>query len=365
MVNVPQLLHLNVGELEAAADAWSGIASKLTGAKDGYTSAVVDPLKNHKWDGEAGDAAARICDGIRLDIEAVVIEVTAVQKFLDDVASGTGDGFGNLRTHQQRLVELNQEAISKGLQLREDGSVHWEEIRAPGPLTPEEQQRHNEKNAQSADLEKRVKAVLKDATDIDDTMTRGLKVIFGEEDTFRTEDRNRHTKDGGLGDDANEAQLSGVYAYLLAKGWGDAANLLDHFLDGGGEPVEIDANRLLNDVPKFKQDVAATLGDVKNLPDGPFTTEWKNTSSPADQNLNWYYALNNFDYRVVGEKHGDQITYHVEVEKRYDWGVPSEHRRDLDKGPIHFEQSDVARLNMTGKAKDFDVHGSTGTMTSP
>jgi hypothetical protein len=365
MVTVPQLISLNIGELEAAADAWAGIASKLNGARDGYASAVVDPLKNKKWEGEAGDAAAGVCENIRLDMEAVAIEVQGVQKFLDDVANGSGDGFGNLRTHQQNLVQLQREAIDKSFTVAEDGSVNWAEFRAPGPLTPEEQQRHNDKNAQADDLERRIKAVLKSATDIDDVLTRGLKVIFGEESTFRTENRGRHTKDGNLGDDFVEGELSGVYSYLELKGWDDAANLLDHYLDAGGEPVDIDANRLLADVPTFQQDVNSTLGDVRKLPDGPFTTEWKNSSSPADENLNWYYALNNFDYRVVGEKHGDQITYHVEVEKRYDWGIPSEHRRDLDKGPIHIEQSDVARLNAVGKAKDFDVHGSTGTMTSP
>jgi hypothetical protein len=365
MVNVPQLLNLNIGGMEGAADAWGDISAKLTGAKDGYTSAVVDPLKGKKWDGEAGEAATKVCENIRLDIEAVATEAEAARKFLDTMAGGSGDGFGNLRKQQQDLIQVQHEVAGKGYQIREDGSVHWEEIRAPGPLTPEEQQRHNLKNQEAAEYEKRIKEILKTATEIDDWITRGLKVIFGDEETFRTENRGRHTTDGDYGDDLVEAQLSGVYTYLKAKGWDDAANLLDHYLDADGGPVDIDANRLLNDVPKFKNDVNTTLDDIRKGPDGPFTTEWKNTSSPADQNLNWYYALNNFDYRVVGEKHGDQITYHVEVEKRYDWGVPSEHRRDLDKGPIHFEQSEIARLNMVGKAKDFDVRGSTGTMTSP
>jgi hypothetical protein len=365
MVTVSQLATLNIGQLQSAADAWGGIASTLYRTRDGFGSNIVDPLKNHKWNSDAGDAAAKICENIRLDMEAVAIEVQAVQKFLDDVSTGTGDGFGNLQTHQQDLHQLQTEIIGKGMSLADDGHVTWAEIRAPGPLTPEDQQRINEKNQLAAGFEKRAKAILKAASDIDDSLTRGLEVIFGTEDTFRTEHRWRHTKDGGFGDDVNESKLDGVFAYLKLKGWNDAASLLDHYLNGNGEPVNIDANRLLNDDPTFKQDVNTTLGDIKKLPDGPFTTDWKNSSSPADKNLNWYYALNNFDYRVVGEKHGDQITYHVEVEKRYDWGVPSEHRRDLDKGPVHFEQSDISRLNLVGKGKDFDVHGSTSTMTSP
>jgi hypothetical protein len=48
----------------------------------------------------------------------------------------------------------------------------------------------------------------------------------------------------------------------------------------------------------------------------------------------------------------------------YDWGIPSEHRRDLQKGPVHFEQADLARLNLVGEATDFDVTGKTGTKTT-
>ncbi len=79
-----------------------------------------------------------------------------------------------------------------------------------------------------------------------------------------------------------------------------------------------------------------------------------------------YYGLNHFQYRTVGEKHGDQVTYHVEVQKRYDWGVPSEHRRTQTAfgGPfkMELEQADLARLNSTGLARDFDVKGSSGQM---
>lgn len=45
-----------------------------------------------------------------------------------------------------------------------------------------------------------------------------------------------------------------VHAYLRLRGWHDAADLLDHYVDGSGDPVDIDANRLLHDSPTFKQD---------------------------------------------------------------------------------------------------------------
>lgn len=369
MVTVSQLLQLNIGEFEAAADGWYGVASKLYQSRDSFASSVVDPLKNQKWQGDTGNAATKVCENIRLDMEAVAVEAQGVQKFLDNMASGSGDGSGNLRKHQQDLQQLGQEVIHKGMQLRDDGSVHWAEISAPGPPSPEDQQRINQKNQEAAGFEKRAKAILKAATDIDDNLARGLKVVFGDKTTFRTEHRWRHVKGVTDADTTRELELRGVQGYLTAKGMGDAANLLDHYLDGSGKPVTIDANRLLNDSPTFKQDVNSSLGDIRKMPDGPFQTAWKPSSSPANQNLNWYYALNNFQYRVVGEKHGGQINYHVEVQKRYDWGVPTEHRRDLDAKPggvpvVHLEQSQVARLNQLGLGKDFDVHGTTGTMTA-
>ena len=71
-------------------------------------------------------------------------------------------------------------------------------------------------------------------------------------------------------------------------------------------------------------------------------------------------------YRVVGHKPGDVVTYQVEVRKRYDWGVPSEHRADLvaPGKVVDAEQSEIARLNHTRLAQDFDVHGRTSTMTT-
>jgi hypothetical protein len=363
-------MSLNVGQMESAADTWHGIASKLYQSRDGFAQAVVDPLKGHKWQGETGDAATKVCENIRLDIEAVAVEAQGVQKFLDNMASGSGDGSGSLRKHQQDLQQVQQEVLNKNMRLEDDGSVHvGPSVRAPGPVSPEEQQRTNQEKQEAAGFERRAKAILKAATEIDDNMSRGLKVIFGEEDTFRTEHRWRQTKPGHREGDAIENQLRAVGLGLNAKGWGDAASLLDHYLDGSGKPVTIDANRLLNDSSTFKQDVNTTLGEVRKMPDGTFQTGWNSSSAPAGKNLNWYYALNNFQYRVVGEKHGGQIKYHVEVQKRYDWGVPTEHRRDLDYKPggvplIHLEQAEVAQLNALGKAKDFDVHGTTGTMTA-
>ncbi|MFE7301572.1 hypothetical protein [Streptomyces sp. NPDC057579] len=46
-----------------------------------------------------------------------------------------------------------------------------------------------------------------------------------------------------------------------------------------------------------------------------------------EKRTDWYYGLNHFQYRVIGEKHCDQVTYRVDVQKRYDWGATARPRR--------------------------------------
>lgn len=57
------------------------------------------------------------------------------------------------------------------------------------------------------------------------------------------------------------------------------------------------------------------------------------------------------------------MTYTLQVRKRYDWGVPSEHRDPLRKSflwvDINLQQPEVAHLNTVGLAEDFDVYGFT------
>ncbi|MGW7056672.1 hypothetical protein, partial [Streptomyces sp. NPDC054888] len=89
----------------------------------------------------------------------------------------------------------------------------------------------------------------------------------------------------------------------------------------------------------------------------------------SDRSIEWYYALNDFQYRLVGEKEGDEIKYHVEVQKRYDWGIPSEHRATVSgdgPGPLgmDLEQADIAYLHSSDMAQDFNVSGSSDEMTA-
>jgi hypothetical protein len=367
MVSLPQLLSLDLNGLHDVADDWEWIAWRLRQLGGEIDGSVVQPIKaGNKWSGDDARKAADTLNGVHMDMSAVAKEAEAVGKFLDDVATGAGDGFGSLKKYQDRARELSGQAMRHGFQVQDDGTVTWAVIRASGPLTPAEQKQLNAMNATAGSIETELKKVLKSATEIDATMAYALKVIFGEKDTFRTEDRNRHTGGRNFETSWIENKLVLVVAALRAHGWSDAADLLKHYLDNSGEPMTVDADRMLKDIPQFQKDVSTTLAGIKNQPDGSFQTNWQDSApnlGDGGKNENWYYGINDFKYRVVGQKHDGQIDYHIEVKKRYDWGVPSEHHRDLDRYFLHFEQADIARLNMVGEAKDFDITGKTETKT--
>src|SRR5690606_4263128 len=174
----------------------------------------------------------------------------------------------------------------------------------------------------------------------------------------------------------------------------DAAKLLRHWLNGSGQPYEVDVEKMLKDMPAFREDINKTLEKVKQLPDGKFDTsklelnekgepQWQDSAPRIEKysnpgSMNWYYALNNFEYKLVGEKKDGVITYHIEIQKEYNYGTPSQYRGNLGPtislpefikpDPIKIElieQADASRLHSTAMARDFTVHGKSDTKTVP
>ncbi|GDY33306.1 hypothetical protein [Gandjariella thermophila] len=372
MVDFTQLQNLNPSGLEQAADQWLSIHRKIEEAMAAFEDKVTRPLDEGIWQGDAGAAAKRYCDAVTGDIEDVAKEVESLSSFLDEIVNGSAE-VASLRKNQQRIFDLHRQAVEQGMTVDSDGSVRWAVIRNPGPLSDEERKREEQAARTASELERQIKDELREATETDHTLANSLKVIFGTPHNFESEDRQYGDHDETLYDAMldleTEAKLRSVELDLRhQKHWTDAADLLQHWLDGRGTPVDLNPEQMLNDIPAFKADAGRTLDEVRAMPDGTFTTNWKTTApnvTDGDRSLNWFYALNHFQYRLVGEKTGGTITYHVEVQKRYDWGIPSEHRSSLDRPPIYLEQADIAHLNSVGKAKEFDVRGTSGKMTAP
>ncbi|MGV4926633.1 hypothetical protein K2224_33895 (plasmid) [Streptomyces sp. BHT-5-2] len=370
MVTFTQLLELDVNGLETFADRWGRVHKQIKEARETFHDDVVRKLHDDHWSGEGGRKAQEYCDRAQTGIEALDAEVKSLRRFLDeeaDGASGTGGvkGFEGL---QNQARALQQEAFGHGMTINDDGSIQYAVMYDPD--APDAQEILDESKRIATSLEERAKQVLGTASENDEWIALSLKVIFGTVQNFETEDRRNNVDEPTVHDHMVRNQLNNVGAMANARGWKNAAGLVQHYLDGSGKPVEVEPQQLMQDIPQFQRDFDKTMAnDVSKRPDGPFTTEWQSTApDPKDgeKSLDWYYGLNHFQYRVVGEKHGDQVTYHVDVQKRYDWGIPSEHRRTQTAfgGPfkMELEQADLAHLNTTGLARDFDVKGSSGQM---
>ncbi|MFE2579624.1 RHS repeat-associated core domain-containing protein [Streptomyces sp. NPDC059378] len=156
-------------------------------------------------------------------------------------------------------------------------------------------------------------------------------------------------------------------SFVAMNQWKRGFNLMEHWMENGGETVELNVADMMNSLSYMRKQV----GEKIKL--GHFDSGWK-PSSVADgktQGMNkgadaddYYFALNGYQYRVRGDtvmKRG-QITgtVTVDVYKRYNWGniAGGKPRKDLGYGPFRpLKQNDLAHLNSVGLARDFDVIG--------
>jgi RHS repeat-associated protein len=161
-------------------------------------------------------------------------------------------------------------------------------------------------------------------------------------------------------------QMYWVKLGTWVQDWDNAYDLLSHWLGNSGDPYEVDPEAMMRDIPRFRRDVTRYLEGARAEGNATFDSGWLRTRADeedGESSLDWYYALNNFQFRVTGtnqRKFG--TTYTVQVRKRYDWGVPSEHRNDLKQSflwvDVDVQQAEVAHLHTVGLAQDFDVYGS-------
>ncbi|GAA1195802.1 hypothetical protein F4556_003706 [Kitasatospora gansuensis] len=372
MVDFNALVRLDVGSVDRFIGEWQAIMTRLVETRTGFEGQVTAPLAAGGWTGKDAEAAVQHCRRVGGSLEAVSKEVEGLVSFTRKMTDGGEEGLQGLRELNRRAKELERRAGSHGLAVAADGTVSSTVSRPSDPNPSAETVRAEAERAQyAAQLQQAAQELLEKARKADEWLALSLKVVIGTEDNFETENRAFDQSAPDLSDYTTEGKLKAVELALQYKmGLPDAADLLNHWLGASGKPYQVDPARMMQDMPStFGNDVKLRLAELHKQHDGSFSTPWKPSAPDTDKDkggLNWYYALNHFQYRLVGEKHHGTITYRVEVQKRYNWGTPSEHRRDLDKTPlIHLEQADIAHLHSTGLAQDFDVKGTTGPLTSP
>ena len=161
-------------------------------------------------------------------------------------------------------------------------------------------------------------------------------------------------------DAIRQTELQYAKSYAMFKHWYNAVRFLDHWLKASGDPVEIDVSELMEDLEPFRDEVRGFAdrhrGDADGYDSGWRTFGVEDFLEDADNDtLDWYYAMNHFQYRVFGQG----SSYTVLVYKAYNFGGEGggPGRADLDIGPFALSQEDLANLHERGLAQDFEITG--------
>ncbi len=161
-----------------------------------------------------------------------------------------------------------------------------------------------------------------------------------------------------------------------AMGLDNAARNLRHYLGNSGQPLYIDPNRLINDVPGLREQVDASyktqVEDVAKAKiaaeyDGKpmqftITTPWNGAYATQNASKDWYFATGGFSYAhtatvtVTPGKNGEaqvSIQSNVHTFDRYNW----DKGKAVDIGPIHIEDKAMGRLHEVGLAREYELRG--------
>jgi RHS repeat-associated protein len=158
-----------------------------------------------------------------------------------------------------------------------------------------------------------------------------------------------------------QSKAAAVALAAKLRGFDQASAMLTHWLSNTGDPYELDVNQMLKEMPKFKKEIQFELGKLKGK--GNFDSGWKLTDT-GNEDPDWYFAVNNFQYRVTGRTGSDgKSQYWLQVYKRYNFGTEEEGRNDVffpnkDLTLTRVHQPDWAHLHTVGLARDYDASGS-------
>ncbi|MDP8943493.1 MAG: hypothetical protein M3N16_05170, partial [Actinomycetota bacterium] len=190
------------------------------------------------------------------------------------------------------------------------------------------------------------------------------------------------SESAGLDDWLTYWKLRAVKGGGEIVGQTDAARHLDHFLDNSGEPLEVEPDRLLRDMPAFEGKVRELLGRTEAQAGEqarahyggepisiPFATDWQDYGYKQTEPLteNWFHALGGFSYSASGVVRvsppatpgGEpvvRVDYQLHIFDRYNWDA-GKHVELPGFDKIY--DKDIQPLHRAGIAREYDIHGTT------
>ncbi|MFE3885099.1 DUF6571 family protein [Streptomyces lydicus] len=162
MVTFSDLLHADLGKLQAAADEWKLLPNKYQGLQDLFEARVTKPLKSD-WTGDAAEQAQASLAKIKKQYQAAAEEAQAITSLLRDAYTE----FSSAQKTLRRIVD--EEAPSEHLKVAGDGTitdVKAEPDDLPGPYN---RSLYLQKRQGAVDaMKQRIEKVLRDATAADE-----------------------------------------------------------------------------------------------------------------------------------------------------------------------------------------------------
>ncbi|MGW7053597.1 hypothetical protein [Streptomyces sp. NPDC054887] len=410
--------NITVGELEdvrpeawsRAAGEWVDLAAAAAEAR-GHVQNVLLKLP-FVWTGPAAMMA-------RVQLAALHEELTIAHresKAAADTLEAANAGFKLARTW---LGEAREMARAKDLTLHDSGGVTTPERHYP-PNDPDSAgaARQDQENADS--LLTRATAALSYAADVNEHTDYQLERIKKavaytvlddqteaavKADTEGARNLNRvfsgaggtllppPTPDKGAGDyntreatDEDRAIKNKMGFFAMGSpavlGGPQSAKHMLHYLSNTGEPLDIDVDALMGDLPDMNRNVEAQLAENAPNWEAQALAEYERTGKPvkyvqqtgwqgwtAEKDPDWYHAVGSFHYNTVAQvevvpgpdgEPRTTIRYQTHVYDRYNW--------DANKAtPVpamgNVSDAQMARLHQSGQAREYDMGGQSEVRT--
>ncbi|WP_310726892.1 DUF6571 family protein [Streptomyces sp. N2A] len=168
MVTFSDLLHADLGKLQAAADEWKLLPKKYHGLQELFEARVTSPLKAD-WQGDAADQAQSSLAEIKKQYGAAAAEAQAIATLLLDAHAE----FSAAQKKLRRIVD--EEAPAEKLEVLDSGAVIDVDPENQGFAAASVDVFKPERKAQIEAMQRRIEKVLRDATGADEAADWALR----------------------------------------------------------------------------------------------------------------------------------------------------------------------------------------------
>ena len=159
----------------------------------------------------------------------------------------------------------------------------------------------------------------------------------------------------------------------------DASRNLLHFLNNSGEPLDMNTNGMINDLPSLRGKIKADLKEITNsaINDAkasgytepvtyPFVTKWQPEEVQKSEDLNWHYAVGGYHHATAGTitvypDGSYTYRYQVHTADRYNW----DGGKIFKIGPAEVSDAELQELHRAGISQEYNLVGESSIRTGP